>query len=85
MIGYERLGSKEGRMRTFEEISSITAVGCQEAGRLGLIETSLCCEICHSADERPMTGALGPCRVPLSDGRQASVCCSAKRQLLEAR
>lgn len=72
-------------MRTYEEATDITAVGCQEAGRMGLIETSMCCEICHSADDGPLIGVLGPCYVPLSDGRQARVCCAAKRQLLEAR
>jgi len=72
-------------VRTFVRASHRTAVGCEELGRAGLMDTSGCCEICHSADERPLIGTLGPCRVPLPDGREARVCCAGKKQLLKRR
>lgn len=81
-----RLDPEEGRMiRTFAGANTSTAPGCVELDRLGLLDTSTCCEICHSADARPMIGILGPCSVRLPDGREARVCCAAKKQLSERR
>ena len=60
------------------------AVGCRELGMRDLVDVSGCCEVCHSADVyAPIV--LGPCRVTLSDGREALVCCGVKKQLLGER
>jgi hypothetical protein len=59
------------------------AVGCEELGRLGLLDTAACCWRCHSVEEyAPGRSFLGPCHVALSDGRTASVCCAGKKRLL---
>lgn len=58
--------------------------GCEELKRMGLLDTSWCCEICHSA-ERYVAFALGPCHVALPDGGDAFVCCAGKKQLLTSR
>ena len=55
--------------------------GCEELGRVGLLDASRCCKICHSADGKS-AAALGPCYVALPDGDDAFVCCAAKKQLL---
>ncbi|MGH3086167.1 MAG: hypothetical protein ACRDSJ_02465, partial [Rubrobacteraceae bacterium] len=57
-----------------------SAAGCEELESLSLVDTSECCEICHSAD---VADSMGPCRVALPDGRVARVCCAAKRKLDE--
>ncbi|QIN82201.1 hypothetical protein GBA63_05730 [Rubrobacter tropicus] len=60
-----------------------SAVGCEELGRLGLLDTSDCCALCHSAARyAPGRFFLGPCHAALPDGRTASVCCAGKRRLL---
>ena len=61
----------------------VSAVGCEELGRLGLLDTSGCCELCHTA-EKYMKGRsfLGPCHATLPDGRTASVCCAGKKRLI---
>ena len=58
-------------------------VGCEELGRLGLLDTSGCCELCHTT-EKYTRGRyfLGPCHVALPDGRTASVCCASKKRLI---
>ena len=66
---------------TFSEARTL-AVGCQELARANQLDTSLCCEICHSADGHSPIGALGPCHLTLPDGRTASVCCAGRKQLL---
>lgn len=59
------------------------AVGCVELGKLGLLDTSGCCELCHSAVEyAPGCFCLGPCHARLPDGRTASVCCASKKRLV---
>ena len=68
-------------MRTTQVEGYVGALGCAELGRTGLVNTIECCEVCHSA-ERYAAFALGPCRVTLSDGRRAFVCCFSKKQLL---
>lgn len=69
-------------MREISKAGRVSAVGCEELGQLGLMDTSSCCEICHSV-ERLVPGVfLGPCRAPLPDGEEALVCCTGKEQLL---
>lgn len=69
-------------MRTVEKAIQNSAMGCWELGQIGLIETFRCCEICHSADEYTPVSYLGACYATLSDGTEALVCCSGKKQLL---
>lgn len=68
-------------MRTLEKPIQKSAMGCEELGQMGLIETSRCCDICHSADVYSSIGSMGPCHATLSDGREAMVCCSGRKQL----
>ncbi|CAN5568539.1 hypothetical protein BH24ACT21_BH24ACT21_15960 [soil metagenome] len=68
-------------MRTLEKPIRKSVMGCEELGQKGLIETSQCCERCHSADEYASVGSLGPCRATLSDGLEAMICCSGRKQL----
>ena len=57
--------------------------GCATLGEEGLLDTSGCCDLCHSVEEHGRGRFLpGPCRVVLPDGRTASVCCAAKKALL---
>lgn len=58
--------------------------GCQEMGIKGWLDTSACCERCHSAGEH-MEGALGPCSASLPDGTEVFVCCAGKKQIMESR
>lgn len=67
-------------MRILETRRYAEALGCMELGRAGSVDTRECCAACHSA-ERYAHFALGPCRVALPDGREAYVCCSAKKRL----
>lgn len=69
-------------MQTSARDFRTSAAGCGELGVMGLVDTSECCEICHSADG---SDSLGPCRVALPDGRVARVCCAAKRRLAAER
>jgi hypothetical protein len=69
-------------MRTVEKAIQNRAMGCWELGQMDLIETSRCCEVCHSADEYAPVGSLGPCHTMLPDGTEAMVCCSGRKQLL---
>jgi hypothetical protein len=62
--------------------SRVSGKGCEELGRMGLLDASACCRICHSADGRAPAAALGPCYVALPDGEDAYVCCAGKKQLL---
>jgi len=71
-------------MREILRTWRVTAVGCEEAGRLGLMDTSACCEICHSAERYVPCLPLGPCRASLPGGGEALVCCTGKKQLLDA-
>lgn len=59
-----------------------SAVGCEELERMGLVETSGCCERCHQAERYASGLVAGPCRVALPDGRTALVCCASKKHLL---
>jgi len=59
----------------------VSGRGCEELGRMGLLDASRCCKICHSADGKS-SAALGPCYVALPDGGDAFVCCAGKKQLL---
>ena len=68
-------------MRTLETSRYAEALGCAQLGRIGSVDTRECCAACHST-ERNALFALGPCRVALPDGREAYVCCSAKKRLL---
>jgi hypothetical protein len=61
-------------------------VGCEELGRLGMIDVSGCCGLCHSVEVyAPGRTYLGPCHVALPDGRTASVCCAGRKVLLRVR
>lgn len=71
-------------MRKILRVGRVSAVGCEELGRLGLMDTSACCEICHSVERHVPGATLGPCRASLPDGREALVCCMGKKQLLGA-
>ncbi len=57
---------------------------CADLEETGLLDTSGCCETCHSAESLALNGvvSLGPCRATLPDGRVAFVCCAARKQLL---
>ena len=69
-------------MQTTVGAAVASAVSCEELGRMGLVDTSGCCEQCHYA-ERYTTGLVaGPCRAALPDGRVAFVCCASKKRLL---
>lgn len=63
-------------------ITRVSGKGCEELGRMGLLDTSRCCKICHTADGRAPAATLGPCHATLPDGGDAFVCCAGKKQLL---
>ncbi|MBA2440962.1 MAG: hypothetical protein H0V53_00950 [Rubrobacter sp.] len=69
-------------MSTVVRSGQSNAVGCEELGLMGTIDTSKCCGRCHSADREILGGSLGPCQVSFPDGREFLVCCAAKKQLL---
>ncbi|MGH3148190.1 MAG: hypothetical protein ACRDTR_20595 [Rubrobacter sp.] len=69
-------------MREFSKVGLAGAVGCEELGRLGLMDTALCCKICHSVERHVPGVPLGPCRAQLPGGGEALVCCKGKKQLL---
>lgn len=68
-------------MRSVAAAAWTIAVGCRELGMRDLVDTSGCCEVCHSAD-RHAPIVFGPCQATLPDGREALVCCGIKKQLL---
>ena len=41
-------------------ITRVSGKGCEELGRMGLLDTSRCCKICHSADGRAPPPPWGP-------------------------
>ena len=69
-------------MQTVIGAAQVNAVGCEELGRMGLVDTSECCERCHFADKYLRGGSLSPCRATLPGGRVAFVCCASKQHLL---
>ena len=69
-------------MQTVAEVARASALGCKELERMSLVDTSGCCERCHSPNSYALGGSLGPCRVALPDGGEALVCCTTKKQLL---
>ncbi len=71
-------------MREILRTWRVGALGCEELGRLGLMDTSVCCEICHSVEQHVTGIRLGPCRAPAPGGGEALVCCVGKKQLLAA-
>lgn len=58
--------------------------GCRELGINGWLDTSGCCERCHSAGEN-IVDSLGPCSTMLPDGTEVFVCCAGKKQIMESR
>lgn len=68
-------------MQIVTENTRANTLRCRGLGQVDLLDTSECCETCHSAESH-VPGYLGPCRVVLADGRAAFVCCAAKKQLL---
>jgi len=71
-------------MREILRTGRVGALGCEELGRLRLMDTSVCCKVCHSVERYVQGVPLGPCRAPLPGGGEALVCCTGKKQLLEA-
>jgi hypothetical protein len=71
-------------MQATSRFGRVSAVGCEELGRLGHMDTSVCCEICHSVDQHVTGIPLGPCHVPAPGGGEALVCCVGKKQLVGA-
>ena len=69
-------------MQTITGVSLRSAVGCEELGRMGLVDTSECCEQCHHAERYAPGLVAGPCRTMLPDGKTAFVCCTSKKRLL---
>jgi len=69
-------------MQTTVGAALASAVSCEELGRMGLVNTSECCERCHYAESYATGLVAGPCRVSLPDGRVAFVCCASKKHLL---
>ncbi len=69
-------------MQTASRTIGSCVLGCEELGMMDLVDTSGCCERCHSAERHLRGGYRGPCRAKLPDGREAFVCCAARRQLL---
>ncbi len=72
-------------MRASGIVVHLGAPGCAELGDRGLVDTSACCEACHSAEGYSPGFMLGPCRVVLPGGEQTFVCCRTRRQLLRDR
>jgi hypothetical protein len=69
-------------MQTTVGAALASAVSCEELGRMGLVNTSGCCERCHYAERYATSLVAGPCRVSLPNGRVAFVCCASKKHLL---
>ena len=69
-------------MQTTVGAALASAVSCEELGRMGLVNTSGCCERCHYAERYATSLVAGPCRAALPDGRVAFVCCASKKRLL---
>lgn len=69
-------------MEPVRKVANTDTTTCSELDKMGLLDLSLCCKICHSADEYAPLSRVGPCRATLSDGREVFVCCRGKKQLL---
>ena len=69
-------------MQTVVGAPQVNAVGCEELGRMGLVDTSECCERCHYAESHASGLMAGLCYAALPDGRAAFVCCASKQHLL---
>ena len=69
-------------MQTTVGAALASAVSCEELGRMGLVDTSACCERCHYAERYAPGLVAGPCLTSLPDGRVAFVCCASKKHLL---
>ena len=70
-------------MQTTLGAAQASAVSCEELERMGLVDTSGCCERCHSTERYAPGLVAGPCRASTPDGRAALVCCASKKHLLE--
>ncbi len=71
------------RVQTARKNTGTIGLCCSDLERMELLNTSKCCDTCHSAEGHTLEGvvALGPCRATLPDGRLAFVCCTARKQL----
>lgn len=71
-------------MQTAKRNTRTSDLCCADLEGMRLLDTSGCCETCHSAEGQTLDGvvSLGPCRATLPDGRLAFVCCAARKQLL---
>jgi hypothetical protein len=84
MTGAEQDQRTRGeRVQTTKRITRTSALSCSDLEGMGLLDTTECCETCHSAEGHALDGvvSLGHCRATLSDGREAFVCCAARKQL----
>jgi hypothetical protein len=75
---------KNREAKSWQEPAVRHMPGCEELKQRGLLEDYECCKICHSPRQF-VEGSLGPCCVTLPDGREAFVCCTGKKRLLERR
>lgn len=71
-------------MGTTARIGRLETVRCEELGRRELVDTSACCEVCHSANGYAGALPLGPCLAVLPGGDEALVCCAVRNQLRAA-
>ena len=69
-------------MQTVVGAAQASVLGCEELGRMGLVNISRCCEWCHQAERHAPGLVAGPCRAAVPDGRVAFVCCASKQHLL---
>ncbi len=71
-------------MQTAKRNTRTSDLCCADLEKMRLLDTSGCCETCHSAEGHALDGlaSLGPCRATLPDGRVAFVCCAGRKQLL---
>ena len=64
-------------------ITRVSGKGCEELG-MGLLDTSRCCKICHSADGRA-AATLGPCHATLPTAATPSCAAPARSSLRGSR
>lgn len=57
-------GIRRDRMQTVVGAAQASVLGCEELGRMGLVNTFGCCERCHQADRHAPGLVAGPCRAP---------------------
>ncbi len=75
--------TREERVQTARKNTGTSALSCADLEGMELLDTSGCCETCHSAEGLTLDGvvSLGPCRATIPDGKVVFVCCAARKQL----